>query len=330
MEPNGFRSDVERTPDTLALLADAIETGSLPLDDVPTDVDRILLLGMGSSMYAAGVAAARMRSVGLDAVAELASSSLLPPPSRRTLVVAVSATGGSTETVDAVARYSGRGPVVALTEQPDSPVAQAADLVLPLQAGPELGGVACRSYRHTLALLLALGSRFSPAVAVDLGDSCRRAAAATADLLDRRGDWLPQIADLLDGPDGSWVCAPAARMASAQQSALMLREGPRRPSYACETGDWSHVDVYLTKTLDYRMLLLSGSAYEPELLRWTAERGSTVVAVGPSVGAPAEGTAAVLRFPDDALDDVRLLTETTVAELVTHRWWSALSSCSSP
>ena len=118
MEPNGFRSDVERTPDTLALLADAIETGSLPLDDVPTDVDRILLLGMGSSMYAAGVAAARMRSVGLDAVAELASSSLLPSPSRRTLVVAVSATGGSTETVDAVARYSGRGPVVAVTEQP--------------------------------------------------------------------------------------------------------------------------------------------------------------------------------------------------------------------
>ena len=321
MESTGFLSDVERTPDTLALLADGIENGSVRLDDVPTDVDRILLLGMGSSMYAAGVVAARMRSVGLAAVAELASSALLPPPSSRTLVVAVSATGGSTETVEAVARYSGNGPVVALTEQPESAVAQAADLVLPLLAGPEAGGVACRSYRHTLALLLALGARFSPAVAVDLGDSCRRAAVATAGLLDRRADWLPEIADLLDGPDGSWVVAPASRMASAQQSALMLREGPRRPSYACETGDWSHVDVYLTKTLDYRMLLLSGSAYEPELLGWTAQRGSTVVAVGADV----LGAAAVLRFPDDALEDVRLLTETTVAELVAHRWWSTLT-----
>ena len=38
MEPSGFLADVERTPETLVLLADAIETGSLRLDDVPTDV----------------------------------------------------------------------------------------------------------------------------------------------------------------------------------------------------------------------------------------------------------------------------------------------------
>ena len=47
----------------------------------------------------------------------------------------------------------------------------------------------------------------------------------------------------------------------------MLREGPRLPAYGCETADWSHVDVYLTKTTDYRMLLLAGSRWEAELLR---------------------------------------------------------------
>jgi len=128
-----------------------------------------------------------------------------------------------------------------------------------------------------------------------------------------------RVADRLAGPQGSWVVAPARRLASAQQSALMLREGPRRPSHACETGDWSHVDVYLTKTLDYRMLLLPGSAYQPELMRWVAERGSTVVAVGADV----EGAAAAVRYPGDDVDDVRLLTETTVAELVAARWWAA-------
>jgi hypothetical protein len=79
--------------------------------------------------------------------------------------------------------------------------------------------------------------------------------------------------------------------------------------------------VYLTKTLDYRMLLLAGSAYEPELLRWTAERGSTVVAVGAEV----EGAAASIRYAHDDSQDVRLLAETTVAELVAHRWWAAPS-----
>ena len=40
----------------------------------------------------------------------------------------------------------------------------------------------------------------------------------------------------------------------------MVREGPRRAADGCETGDWNHVDVYLTKTLDYRALMFTGIA----------------------------------------------------------------------
>ncbi len=316
MDPAGYLADVERIPDTLAALADALDDGFLPLE-VPAH-DRVLLLGMGSSAYAAGVVAARLRHAGVAAVAELASSDLLPPPDPRTLVVAVSASGRSAETLVATASHAGVAPVVAVTEDPAGPLAELADGVLPLLAGPEDGGVACRSYRHALAVLLALAERLSPGVAPALTAGCRTAAAATAHLLHTRNDWLPEVADRLDGPQGSWVVAPARRLASAQQSALMLREGPRRPAQACETGDWSHVDVYLTKTLDYRMLLLPGSAYQPELMRWVAERGSTVV----TVGADVEGAAAAVRYPGDDVDDVRLLTETTVAELVAARWWA--------
>jgi hypothetical protein len=109
-------------------------------------------------------------------------------------------------------------------------------------------------------------------------------------------------------------------MSSALQSALMLREGPRLPAVGCETADWSHVDVYLTKTTDYRLLLLAGSRWEPELLRWVGERGSTLVAVGADV----VGASYTLRHPHDDIDDVRLLTETLVAELVAARAWAGL------
>ena len=115
------------------------------------------------------------------------------------------------------------------------------------------------------------------------------------------------------------MVAPARRLSSAQQSALMLREGPRLPAYACETGDWSHVDVYLTKTTDYRMLLLAGSPWEDDLLRWTAERGSTVVAVGADV----QGAAFALRYPGDADDDVALLSEVLVPELLAADLWAS-------
>ena len=193
-----------------------------------------------------------------------------------------------------------------------------ADVTIGLSAEPELGGVACRSYQHTVAVLLALeqhlvGDRR------DVAATVRKAADACADLLDRRPEWLAETAAALAGPSGTWVVAPFRRLSSAQQGALMLREGPRRPAVACETGDWSHVDVYLTKSLDYRLLLFAGSSYEDELLRWTRERRSTVVAVGHDV----EGATGVVRYRGDDDDDVRLLSEVLVAELVAHELWSS-------
>ena len=64
----------------------------------------------------------------------------------------------------------------------------------------------------------------------------------------------------------------------------MLREGPRRLADACESGDWLHVDVYLTKPLDYRALLFAGSRFDPQIMTWVRERGSRVVAVGGARG----------------------------------------------
>ena len=87
-------------------------------------------------------------------------------------------------------------------------------------------------------------------------------ADATAYLLDTETDWRPELSELLLGPSGTHLAAPAHRFCSAQQGALMLREGPRLPAVGCETGDWSHVDVYLTKTTDYRLLVFAGSRWE--------------------------------------------------------------------
>jgi fructoselysine-6-P-deglycase FrlB-like protein len=318
VDPANFLADLERKPEMLGALADHLESydpwGVLPM------ASRFVLLGMGSSAYAAGVCAARLRAHGVSAVAELASSDLLPAADGHTVVIAISAGGDSRETRDAAAHYRDRAPVVLVTNSPDGGLAR--DLeggvheLVDLRAGVEEGGVASRSFQHTLALLLALEPRVARAD-VDVVALLRAAATASADLLERRHEWLPELRRLLVGPQGTHVVAPARRLSSAQQSALMLREGPRIPAYACETGDWSHVDVYLTRTTDYRMLLLAGSRWEDELLRWTSERGSTVVAVGGEV----EGAAMTLRYAGDTDDDVALLTEVLVAELLAADLW---------
>jgi fructoselysine-6-P-deglycase FrlB-like protein len=315
MDPHLFLSDLAEKPARLADLATALRADDpwAFLGGVDTPV---VLLGMGSSHFANQVGAARLRHAGVPAVAELAASDLLPRLRPGTLVVAVSASGGSAETLDAVRRLQAAASgarFVAVTNREGTELSSLCDTTVRMGAGEERGGVACRSFQHTLALLLTLEDGTQVPSLLD------RAAEASAYLLDRRDDWLPAVSEALLGPDGTHVVAPARRLSSAQQSALMLREGPRLPAYACETADWSHVDVYLTKTTDYRMLLLAGSSWEAELLGWVRERGSTVVAVGGDV----PGAAVTVRYPHDDDDDVRLLTETLVAELVAARAWAA-------
>ena len=116
-----------------------------------------------------------------------------------------------------------------------------------------------------------------------------------------------------------WVAAPAERIGSALQSALMLREAPRIVADGCETGDWLHVDVYLTKRPGYRLLLLPGSRYDAGVIEWRARarlrrgRASAARSTGCSTTMPIDGAG-------DA-PDVACLTETVVAELLAAELW---------
>ena len=319
MKPDGFLADLLRKPEVLSRLAAVLADGNPWEAVVPKGTERIVLLGMGSSAYAGGVAAARLRARGVVATSELASSSLLPDWGAGTLVVATSASGGSVETLDALTRLPAGTRTVALTNTAGSALTAACDAVVELHAEPEIGGVACRSYQHTVALLLALECHLTGTDLTALTDTVSAAAEASTHLIDTESEWRPAVSDLLLGPDGTHLAAPAHRFCSAQQGALMLREGPRLPAVGCETGDWSHVDVYLTKTTDYRLLVFAGSAWEDQLAEWTAARCSTVVGVGGIV----PGAGYQLRYPGDTDEDVRLLTEVLVPELLAARAWDS-------
>ena len=164
------------------------------------------------------------------------------PPDPRRLLVAISASGRTAEVVAAAERHRGTAPVLAVTERTDSRLAGAADAVLPLLAGPERGGVACRTHLATLATLLLVGARVTgagPSV-----DELRPVVAALEALIGSAADWLPAAVELLDGATTIHVVGPASRPGAAEQAALMLREGPRLPATAWDAGDWPHVGIY--------------------------------------------------------------------------------------
>ncbi|MFC3998589.1 SIS domain-containing protein [Nocardiopsis sediminis] len=315
-------ADLAAKPDALTALADRLARHD-PFSALPALVDDepagILLLGTGAARYACEAAAARMRLAGLGAVAEYAAAERSLPPGPDTLVVAVSVGGGLRELCTVLDEYVERSAIIVLTPDPDSPVARYADVLVPLMSGVERSGLACRAYQNALALLLLLGHRLgAPAAGTgDLTRGLRRAANAIADLIDRAPAWVPGVAAALDSPDGVHLVAPVERLASAQQAALAIRQGPVRPAYAAESGEWSHTDRYLAAVTDYRALLFAGSHYDDRVAEHLLQLHGTLVTVGGAV----EGAAAAVRYLGDGDPDVRLLTEPVVGELLAAHWW---------
>lgn len=310
MKAAEFLEDLEAKPTWLRGLAEHLPSIAWPVEAG----GRIVLVGMGSSWFAAETAARRLRRVGIHVVAELASVEATYPADTELTIVGITASGKSKETLELLRAHHGTSRTIALSNTTD--VELPADQVVQMHAGVEEGGVACRSYLHTLVMLLHLQHQLTGTVP-GLPEKVTAAAAAATALLDSRDDWLPPVQRLLGGPNGTWLMAPAERMGNALQGALMVREGPRRAADGCETGDWNHVDVYLTKTLDYRALVFTGSRFDADAVQWMRERKSTFVAVGGHL----PGAAHELRYPGDDDPLVALLTEILVPELVAADWW---------
>jgi fructoselysine-6-P-deglycase FrlB-like protein len=320
MSPDGFLADVLSAPERLAHVLDVYSSGQSPLGELSVEaVERVLFLGMGSSRFAALTATAHLRARGIDAYAELASTGLPTRPRPGTLVVGISASGGTVETIEALSRHRATSPTVAVTNVPGSAIEGHADVVLPLAVGPEHGGVACVSFQATLAVLLALVGRLTGMPSVD---DLRPAVEAGATLRASRAEWLGRLVELSIATRAIYTIAPAERISSALQSALMLREAPRLAADAAETGDWLHVDVYLSKHPGYTALLFPGSRFDPGVLDWARQRDSTIVAVGSAVD------GAALRIPYPGADDplVATLVETGVAELLAAELWLGQTS----
>ena len=125
------------------------------------DVRFVLIAARGSSSNAARYAQYVLGRAHRVPVA-LATPSLYtvygqPPRLDGALVVGISQSGESPDVVAVLteARRQGR-PSVALTNNPDSPLARAADGVLPLEAGAELAVAATKTYSNSIAAIALL------------------------------------------------------------------------------------------------------------------------------------------------------------------------------
>jgi glucosamine--fructose-6-phosphate aminotransferase (isomerizing) len=262
---------------------------------------RYVFTGLGSSRFAALVVAAALQARGTAAWVEHASSGAPAAPAHDEVLVAISASGRTREVIGAAEAHRGRSLVVAVTNTADSPLAHVADVVVPLEAGEEASGIACRTFRATvvaLAMLTGVAGR----------DDLRLAVDAVEAHIDARETWLPPLADALDGAPAIDVLADASLLGLAEQAALLLREAPRLPAHAWDTGDWLHTGVYLALPR-HRALLYPGAAADDEVIATIRRRGGEVAIVPQAAAHLQAGLVA------------RTVVDSTVGELLAAALW---------
>lgn len=190
------------------------------------DFHRIVLTGMGSSFHALHPLHLQLISSGFGSMM-VETSELVQYQTRllnsQTLVVAVSQSGQSAETVRLLEVNGGASPVIAVTNTPGSALAQQAQAALLTQAGSEYS-VSCKTYVTTLMMLKWLGDSL-----------CRRSAEesryeleASVPLVSRYlSGWRSYVAELgarLEGIDDLFVVGRGPSLAAVGSGALIIKE----------------------------------------------------------------------------------------------------------
>lgn len=201
------------------------------------------------------------------------------------LFIAISQSGKSPDLLrNAEIAKSAGAQVVALVNVADSPLAQLADTVIPLHAGPENSVAATKSYLCSLAALLQLTARWSGDAALlaaveKLPDALREAW---------KQDWSPLVSGLRLA-NNLFVLGRGLGLAAAQEAALKFKETCGLHAEAFSSAEVKHGPMAIVNA-DFPVLVFAqddstgeGTAAVAEEFR---KRGAPVWLARPGVQGP--------------------------------------------
>jgi glutamine---fructose-6-phosphate transaminase (isomerizing) len=259
-QPDSLKSALEHfDPAPLAPLTKAIRNN---------DFDRILITGMGGSLYASYPVWLMLANAGLPALwvdtAELIhhTPGLITP---KTLLWVVSQSGKSAEIVSAIdfERMPKPAALLATVNDMESPLAKAAQYHVQIHAEVEKT-VSTRTYVNTLGVgqlaALALLGKDIEAARTEL---LQTAAAMKAYL----GDWenvTKQIGSALGLPKRLAILGRGSSLAATYTGALILGEASKYMATPFQAGEFRHGPLELA-TPDLTTLILAGPQETREL-----------------------------------------------------------------
>ena len=290
-----MRSELGEGPEVVGrLLVDAAGRVATVADIVRRrGIEHIVIAARGTSdnaaIYAQYILGARNRLLVTLAAPSLTSLYDAPPHVGNALVVGISQSGRSPDVVSVLDRCRQQGAVtVAITNDPGSQLAAAADHVLELNAGPERAVAATKTYLAEIALLAMLSSALSR----DAGsaDELRSVPEALRAALDEE--------ELIARLAGTWAaesrCAVLARgfhYPTVREWALKLKELAEVLADPYSAADFQHGPIALvSEGFPVLAVATSGPALSgiEELLARLRQAGARLLVLS---DAPAAGDA---------------------------------------
>ncbi|TGN66759.1 SIS domain-containing protein [Nocardioides eburneiflavus] len=245
---------------------------------------RVLLVARGSSDNAA-IYGRYLLEVSAGIPSALAAPSVATHYRARldlsdSLVVSVSQSGATAEIVETQewARACGAA-TVAVTNVAGSPLADAADVALVTQAGPEVAVPATKTYLTQLVALAVLADAFG--AESSLAGDLERVPDVVARLLDAD---VSAAAEALAGADRVVVSGRGLLLGTALETALKMEETCLRPVRGYSYADLRHgpISVVTEGLLAVLVASATGPLAEPmaDLVRDLQERGARVLGIG--------------------------------------------------
>ncbi len=278
------RSELGESPDLLErLLGSAAERVEAVAHAVrEREVDVVVIAARGTSdhaaLYGQYVLGARNGLLVAPASPSLFSVYGTPPRVRNALVIGISQSGKSPDVVAVLDEARRQGSItVAITNDPESELAAAADHVIELLAGPERAVAATKTYLAELAIIAMLSSALSgddgsAAELLAIPEALRRALGEEEAIIALAQQWASEPA-----------CAVLARgfhYATAREWALKLKELAHLLADPYSGADFQHGPITLVGAgFPVLAVVTSGPVLDgmAELLGTLRERGARLL-----------------------------------------------------
>ncbi|HKB28854.1 MAG TPA: glutamine--fructose-6-phosphate transaminase (isomerizing) [Candidatus Limnocylindrales bacterium] len=278
-----------------------------PLAEAIRAATRIELVACGSASYAALVGAAALQAwTDLPARVTVGSEFRYEPPplDERTLVIAVTQSGETADTIAPTRLARERGcPIIAVTNTVGSAITREADGVLFLQAGPEIAVAASKTYvtQVTTLVVLAAGiarlrGTLDPAAERELATALRALPGAAARVLELNAPTSRALARRYVNSRGFMFVGRGATYPAALEGALKLKEISYVHAEGYAAGELKHGPISLLDAECPLVAVATRSSVYDKLISNVMEgraRDAKVIAVA------TEGDRQIERISDD-------------------------------